>query len=287
MGPRNTRNARARRHRRGTERAPLPERGGRFIFCNQKNTALVTPRNTRAPKTASAVATTHAFSRFPFSRTTALAVLFTATRQGADADSFREANWRSYRLVRFGALDRAERPARAPRVVFAFARARARRAVSRSRAPRVASRPARRLSTSAARRTRWRTFVTCRRSPSPRPRWRARRGGARRCRTRRTSPSARSEGCWRRAFRVRLVHGRARASASAPLPTALSDASVFLSSRAASASGSVAPGRTSPPPSTPSTPSFPNARPGSVRRRSRARPPSSDLSPDPLLSPRL
>lgn len=219
MGPRNTRNARARRHRRGTERAPLPERGGRFIFCNQKNTALVTPRNTRAPKTASAVATTRVFSISVFADCACCA--FTATRQGADADSFREANWRSYRLVRFGALDGAERPARPPRVVFAFARARARRAVSRSRAPRVASRPARRLSTSAARRTRWRTFVTCRRSPSPRPRWRARRGGAPRCRTRRTSPSARSEGCWRRAFRVRLVHGRARASASAPLPTAL------------------------------------------------------------------
>ena len=91
-------------------------------------------------------------------------------------------------------------------------------------------------------RTRWRTFVTCRRSPSPRPRWRARRGGAPRCRTRRTSPSARSEGCWRRAFRVRLAHGRACASiARLPSPPPSRTHPFFCRLEHLRASGSVAP----------------------------------------------
>ena len=64
---------------------------------------------------------------------------------------FCAANWRVSHLSVSGVgRSRATRARPTQTVVFAFARARARRAVSRSRAPRVASRPARRLSTSAA-----------------------------------------------------------------------------------------------------------------------------------------
>ena len=67
MGPRNTRNARARRHRRGTERAPLPERRGWFIFCNQKNTVLVpSSKQARSERRENSICRTDAFSRFPF-----------------------------------------------------------------------------------------------------------------------------------------------------------------------------------------------------------------------------
>lgn len=91
-------------------------------------------------------------------------------------------------------------------------------------------------------RTRWRTFVTCRRSPSPRPRWRARRGGAPRCRTRRTSPSARSEGCWRRAFRVRRRFTVARARPRRlPSPPPSRTHPFFCRLEHLRASGSVAP----------------------------------------------
>mgnify|MGYP006978334829 CR=1 FL=1 len=237
MGPRNTRNARARRHRRGTERAPLPERRGWFIFCNQKNTVLV-PSSKQAPpnaeKTASAELLTR-FLDFRFSglRLHCLLLFFHPDSAGCPADSFRAANWRVSHLSVSGRWTEQSDP-RAP---HANSRFRIRQSSRTPRGLQVTS-AARRIASGSPSfhfrraRTRWRTFVTCRRSPSPRPRWRARRGGAPRCRTRRTSPSARSEGCWRRAFRVRLVHGRACASASAPLPTALSDASVFLSSRA-------------------------------------------------------
>ena len=247
MGPRNTRNARARRHRRGTERAPLPERRGWFIFCNQKNTVLVPSwkqaRSELTEKTASEELRVFSISVLADCACTAFCFFFIQTRQGALLTRFvRPTGEFPTCPFRGVGRSRATRARPTQTVVFAFARARARRAVSRSRAPRVASRPARRLSPSAARRKRWRTFVTCRRSPSPRPRWRARRGGAPRCRTRRTSPSARSEGCWRRAFRVRRRFTVARARPRRlPSPPPSRTHPFFCRLEHLRASGSVAP----------------------------------------------
>ena len=274
MGPRNTRNARARRHRRGTERAPLPERRGWFIFCNQKNTVLVPSSKQAREKTASAELTRFLDFRFSGLRLHCLLLFFHPDSAGCPADSFRAANWRVSHLSVSGRWTEQSDP-RAP---HANSRFRIRQSSRTPRGLQVTS-AARRIASGSPSfhfrraRTRWRTFVTCRRSPSPRPRWRARCGSVPRCRTRRTSPSARSEGCWRRAFRVRLGRGRARACPRRlPSPPPLSDASVFLLSRA---------GRVSPPPSPP--PSTRGLRAlGTEARDARARATGLTHSPTPF-----
>ena len=247
MGPRNTRNARARRHRRGTERAPLPERRGWFMFAIRKTQFWYPLRNRRAPnaeQTASAELTRFLDFRFSGLRLHCI-LLFFSSRLGRVPmlTRFCAANWRVSHLSVSGRRTEQSDP-RAP---HANSRFRIRQSSRTPRGLQVTS-AARRIASGSPSfhfrraRTRWRTFVTCRRSPSPRPRWRARRGGAPRCRTRRTSPSARSEGCWRRAFRVRRRFTVARARPRRlPSPPPSRTHPFFCRLEHLRASGSVAP----------------------------------------------
>ena len=152
--------------------------------------------------------------------------------------------------VRFAALG-AQRPARAHTRRFLIARARARRASSRSRAPRIASRPARRRSL-FRRALPPRVMANVRHVPTVPFAASAMEGAVRKRATLSDTENLAVgafggvlETCIQSTSRSR---SRARVSASTPLPLAR------LGSGVSSPRGTrVAPGRASPPPSAPST----------------------------------